>query len=79
MTLGDRVAVLRDGTVQQCDTPERLFDAPANVFVAAFMGSPADEPRRPSDAAAMRSPASTCAGGVERRVWRDGARRSTAR
>ena len=41
MTLGDRVAVLRDGTVQQCDTPERLFEAPANVFVAAFMGSPA--------------------------------------
>ena len=45
MTLGDRVAVLRDGTVQQCDTPERLFEAPANVFVAAFMGSPRDEPR----------------------------------
>jgi multiple sugar transport system ATP-binding protein len=41
MTLGDRVAVLRDGTIQQCDTPERLFEAPANVFVAAFMGSPA--------------------------------------
>jgi multiple sugar transport system ATP-binding protein len=41
MTLGDRVAVLRDGTVQQCDTPERLFESPANVFVAAFMGSPA--------------------------------------
>jgi multiple sugar transport system ATP-binding protein len=41
MTLGDRVAVLRDGTVQQCDTPERLFEQPANVFVAAFMGSPA--------------------------------------
>jgi multiple sugar transport system ATP-binding protein len=41
MTLGDRVAVLRDGTVQQCDTPERLFDEPANVFVAAFIGSPA--------------------------------------
>jgi multiple sugar transport system ATP-binding protein len=41
MTLGDRVAVMRDGTVQQCDTPEALFDAPANVFVAAFMGSPA--------------------------------------
>jgi multiple sugar transport system ATP-binding protein len=40
MTLGDRVAVLRDGTVQQCDTPERLFEAPANLFVAAFMGSP---------------------------------------
>jgi multiple sugar transport system ATP-binding protein len=40
MTLGDRVAVMRDGTVQQCDTPDRLFDSPANVFVAAFMGSP---------------------------------------
>jgi multiple sugar transport system ATP-binding protein len=40
MTLGDRVAVLRDGRVQQCDAPERLFDAPANLFVAAFMGSP---------------------------------------
>jgi multiple sugar transport system ATP-binding protein len=41
MTLGDRVAVLRDGRVQQCDTPERLFEEPANLFVAAFMGSPA--------------------------------------
>jgi multiple sugar transport system ATP-binding protein len=40
MTLGDRVAVLRDGRIQQCDTPEHLFDAPANLFVAAFMGSP---------------------------------------
>jgi multiple sugar transport system ATP-binding protein len=40
MTLGDRVAVLRDGAIQQCDTPEQLFDAPANLFVAAFMGSP---------------------------------------
>ena len=41
MTLGDRVAVLRDGTVQQCDAPERLFEEPANIFVAAFIGSPA--------------------------------------
>jgi multiple sugar transport system ATP-binding protein len=41
MTLGDRVAVLRDGTVQQCDTPEKLFEEPSNVFVAAFIGSPA--------------------------------------
>ena len=58
MTLGDRVAVLRDGTVQQCDTPERLFDEPANVFVAAFMGSPRDEPRarRGARRAAARSP-----------------------
>jgi multiple sugar transport system ATP-binding protein len=41
MTLGDRVAVLRDGTVQQCDTPQTLFEDPANLFVGAFMGSPA--------------------------------------
>ena len=41
MTLGDRVAVMRDGRVQQCDTPEALFEHPANLFVAAFMGSPA--------------------------------------
>jgi multiple sugar transport system ATP-binding protein len=40
MTLGDRVAVLRDGRIQQCDTPERLFEEPVNLFVAAFMGSP---------------------------------------
>jgi len=41
MTLGQRVAVLRDGVLQQCDTPQRLFDEPANLFVAAFIGSPA--------------------------------------
>jgi len=41
MTLGHRVAVLRDGTLQQCGPPEELYDEPANLFVAAFMGSPA--------------------------------------
>ena len=41
MTLGERVAVLRDGVLQQVDTPQTLFDAPANMFVAAFIGSPA--------------------------------------
>ena len=41
MTLGQRVAVLRGGVLQQCDTPERLFERPANLFVAAFIGSPA--------------------------------------
>jgi len=41
MTLGDRVAVLNDGRLQQCDTPQNLFDAPANLFVAGFIGSPA--------------------------------------
>jgi multiple sugar transport system ATP-binding protein len=39
-TLGQRVAVLRDGRLQQCDTPQQLFDHPANLFVAAFIGSP---------------------------------------
>jgi multiple sugar transport system ATP-binding protein len=41
MTLGQRVAVLRDGVLQQVDTPQRLFREPANLFVAAFIGSPA--------------------------------------
>jgi multiple sugar transport system ATP-binding protein len=41
MTLGTRVAVLRDGVLQQCDTPQELFHRPANLFVAAFIGSPA--------------------------------------
>ncbi|MFI6576255.1 ABC transporter ATP-binding protein [Nocardiopsis sp. NPDC050513] len=41
MTLGSRVAVLREGRLQQVDTPKRLFDAPVNLFVAGFIGSPA--------------------------------------
>ncbi|MFL5796866.1 MAG: ABC transporter ATP-binding protein [Actinomycetota bacterium] len=40
MTLGDRVAVLKDGVLQQVDTPQRLFHRPTNLFVAAFIGSP---------------------------------------
>ena len=40
MTLGQRVAVLRDGVLQQVDTPQVLFRHPANLFVAAFIGSP---------------------------------------
>ncbi|MEU8270212.1 sn-glycerol-3-phosphate ABC transporter ATP-binding protein UgpC [Sphaerisporangium sp. NPDC049002] len=40
MTLGDRVCVLRDGILQQVDTPQNLFDSPVNLFVAGFMGSP---------------------------------------
>jgi multiple sugar transport system ATP-binding protein len=40
MTLGQRVAVMRDGRVQQVDIPQRLYDDPANEFVAAFIGSP---------------------------------------
>jgi len=41
MTMGDRVAVLKDGVLQQVDTPLALYDRPANVFVAGFIGSPA--------------------------------------
>ncbi len=41
MTLGDRVAVMRDGFLQQLATPQALYDAPVNVFVAEFIGSPA--------------------------------------
>ena len=41
MTMGDRVAVLRDGILQQVDTPRALYATPANAFVAAFIGSPA--------------------------------------
>jgi multiple sugar transport system ATP-binding protein len=41
MTMGHRVAVLRDGLLQQCDSPSTLYHAPANLFVAGFIGSPA--------------------------------------
>jgi multiple sugar transport system ATP-binding protein len=41
MTMGHRVAVLRDGVLQQCDAPSTLYHAPANLFVAGFIGSPA--------------------------------------
>ena len=40
MTMGDRVAVLKDGYLQQVDTPQNLYDHTVNVFVAAFIGSP---------------------------------------
>jgi multiple sugar transport system ATP-binding protein len=40
MTLGNRVAVLRDGRLQQCDAPRVLYEKPANSFVAGFIGSP---------------------------------------
>jgi multiple sugar transport system ATP-binding protein len=40
MTLGQRVSVMRDGRIQQVDTPQRLYNDPVNLFVAAFIGSP---------------------------------------
>jgi multiple sugar transport system ATP-binding protein len=41
MTMGDRVAVLKDGILQQVDSPRNMYDRPANLFVAGFIGSPA--------------------------------------
>jgi len=41
MTMGDRVAVLKDGVLQQVDAPRNLYENPRNVFVAGFIGSPA--------------------------------------
>ncbi|MCD6302034.1 MAG: ABC transporter ATP-binding protein [Anaerolineae bacterium] len=41
MTMGTRIAVMRDGILQQCDTPQTLYNSPANIFVAGFIGSPA--------------------------------------
>jgi multiple sugar transport system ATP-binding protein len=40
MTMGDRVAVIRKGVLQQADTPQYLYDHPVNLFVAGFIGSP---------------------------------------
>ena len=40
MTMGDRVAVIKDGYLQQVESPQNLYDHPANIFVAAFIGSP---------------------------------------
>jgi len=41
MTMGDRVAVLKEGILQQCDVPGTLYHEPSNLFVAGFIGSPA--------------------------------------
>jgi multiple sugar transport system ATP-binding protein len=41
LTMGDRIAVLKDGLLQQVGTPREMYDTPANIFVAGFIGSPA--------------------------------------
>ncbi len=41
MTMGDRIVVMRDGVIQQADTPQQVYNYPANMFVAGFIGSPA--------------------------------------
>ena len=56
MTMGDRVAVMKDGVLQQVDTPLALYDRPANLFVAGFIGSPAMNllaAKTPGDGAAV--------------------------
>ena len=77
MTLGQRVAVLRDGMLQQVDTPHELFHHPANLFVAAFIGSPSmnlvdarDRGRRRSRSrtSRLRCRASSPLAGAERDV-----------
>ena len=45
MTMGDRIAVMNAGVLQQVGTPEEVYTNPRNVFVAGFIGSPGDEPR----------------------------------
>jgi len=40
MTMGDRIAVFHEGVIQQCDTPQNVYDKPNNLFVAGFIGSP---------------------------------------
>ena len=39
-TMGDRIVVMKDGIIQQVDTPQHLYDLPCNMFVAGFIGSP---------------------------------------
>jgi multiple sugar transport system ATP-binding protein len=85
MTMGDRVAVMKDGILQQVDTPLNLYDRPVNLFVAGFIGSPAMNLLRakPSDGGAKigdytvpvdRAAASKMSGditvGVRPEAWR---------
>lgn len=61
MTMGDRIVVMKDGVVQQCDTPQQVYNHPVNMFVAGFIGSPAmnfikGELVQESDAILFRAP-----------------------
>ncbi len=86
MTMGHRVAVLRDGKLQQCDTPRALYDHPENAFVAGFIGSPAMNLRTRQDRVgwrAVRRPRraaqARCHEGGQRREHFRGAARAAAR
>ena len=75
MTLGDRVAVMRAGMIQQVDTPKALYEDPANLFVAGFIGSPAMN-FLPAKVEGGRS---SCRSATPRCRRSQGARRATAR
>ena len=74
MTMGDRVAILRDGVLQQLGTPDEIYDHPVNVFVAGFIGSPSmnligarlDGTRRVVRRVAAGAGAAARAGGLRR-------------
>ncbi len=86
MTMGDRVAVMKDGVLQQVDTPLNLYDKPVNLFVAGFIGSPqmnlieakADESGKakigdffvPVDEAASKKMSGNITVGVRPEAWR---------
>jgi multiple sugar transport system ATP-binding protein len=87
MTMGDRVAVLRDGILQQCATPLDLYQHPANAFVAGFIGSPAMNIREfpvvdgsaPTRSCSASVPSrSTWSTAVKVSRWRYGSSRSSA-
>src|SRR6185295_5530854 len=76
MTMGDRIAVMNDGVLEQCGTPEELYERPANRFVAGFIGSPAMSFFVPSElgVSANGHPPTAIAGvrPEHARPWRDG-------
>src|SRR5215475_3206781 len=75
MTMGDRIAVMNDGVLEQVGTPEELYERPANRFVAGFIGSPAMSFLEPEAASALKLPRADVVVGVRpehARRWRDG-------
>jgi multiple sugar transport system ATP-binding protein len=78
MTMGDRIAVMNHGVLEQVGTPEQLYEQPANRFVAGFIGSPAMSFVEASDVAGVLDGADVPAGAVvgvrpeHARAWREG-------
>ena len=70
MTMGDRVAVIRKGVLQQVDAPQYLYDHPENLFVAGFIGSPAMNMVEADPRAIERRPARSSSAGSPRRPRR---------